>query len=182
MFVLSHANEATNSGGQYTVISWLRGEKSNYCFKVAEKIWATVARGRRPRATVSQIFSTTEGQWFDCSQFKRCFYYKMYTTFLNRIQLTIWTICAFRVLNPRQWSLAKQSGLKMWKVMPKVPKQGKSQKGWCNKPTKLQFHFILKHGKFLCSPNTTNQPKSIVELGYMCPRWLFGPPAVTLTK
>ena len=32
-----------------------------------EKIWETVARGRRPRATVSQIFSTTEGQWFDCS-------------------------------------------------------------------------------------------------------------------
>ena len=27
----------------------------------------TVARGRRPRATVSKIFSTTEGQWFDCS-------------------------------------------------------------------------------------------------------------------
>ena len=26
-----------------------------------------VARGRRQRATVSQIFSTTEGQWFDCS-------------------------------------------------------------------------------------------------------------------
>ena len=25
-------------------------------------------------------------------------------------------------------------------------------------------------------------PKSIVELGYMCPRGLLGPPAVTLTK
>ena len=31
-------------------------------------------------------------------------------------------------------------------------------------------------------PNATNQPKSIVELGYMCPRGLSGPPAVTLTK
>ena len=51
----------------YTVISWLRGEQSNYCPEVVEKIWETVARGRRPRATVSQIFSTTEGQWFDCS-------------------------------------------------------------------------------------------------------------------
>ena len=30
-------------------------------------------------------------------------------TMLNRIYLTIWTICAFRVLNPHQWSLSKQS-------------------------------------------------------------------------
>ena len=28
----------------------------------------------------------------------------------------------------------------------------------------------------------TNQLKSTVELGYMCPRGLTGPPAVTLTK
>ena len=28
----------------------------------------------------------------------------------------------------------------------------------------------------------TNQPKSTVELGFMCPRGLLGPPAVTLTK
>ena len=27
-----------------------------------------------------------------------------------------------------------------------------------------------------------NQPKSTVELGYMCPRELAGPPAMTLTK
>ena len=37
-------------------------------------------------------------------------------TILNRIKLTIWTICAFRVLNPRQWSLAKQSSLKRKKL------------------------------------------------------------------
>ena len=30
--------------------------------------------------------------------------------------------------------------------------------------------------------NATNQPKSTVELGYMCPRGLTGPPAVTLAK
>ena len=30
--------------------------------------------------------------------------------------------------------------------------------------------------------NATNQPKSTVELGNMCPRGLLGPPAVTLTK
>ena len=30
--------------------------------------------------------------------------------------------------------------------------------------------------------NATNQPKSIVELGYMYPRGLSGPPTATLTK
>ena len=30
--------------------------------------------------------------------------------------------------------------------------------------------------------NTTNRPKSTVELGYMCPRGLLGPPAKTVTK
>ena len=30
----------------------------------------------------------------------------------SQIKLKIWTICAFRVLNPRQLSLAKQSNLK----------------------------------------------------------------------
>ena len=29
--------------------------------------------------------------------------------------------------------------------------------------------------------NATNQPKSTVELGYMCPRGLSGPPAVIFT-
>ena len=53
--------------GHYTVISWLREEQSNYCPEEVEKIWETVARGLRPLATVSQIFSTTKGQWFDCS-------------------------------------------------------------------------------------------------------------------
>ena len=35
----------------------------------------------------------------------------VYTIF-NRIKLTIWTICAFRVLNPRQLSLANHCNLK----------------------------------------------------------------------
>ena len=33
---------------------------------------------------------------------------------------------------------------------------------------------------FGCSQNATNPSKSTVELGYMCNRGLFGPPAVTL--
>ena len=40
---------------------------NSYCPWVVEKIRETVDRGRRLMATVSQIFSTTEGQWFDCS-------------------------------------------------------------------------------------------------------------------
>ena len=30
--------------------------------------------------------------------------------------------------------------------------------------------------------NATNQPKSTVKLGYMCPRGLSGPPAVTFLE
>ena len=52
---------------------------------------------------------------------------------------------------------------------------------WCNKPTKLQFQSILTRKNLMLS-NATNQPKSTVELGYICPRGLTGPPAVTLTK
>ena len=49
--------------------------------------------------------------------------------FINRIKLTIGTICAFRVLNPRQWSLAKQSSLKIKSDAQKVPKQAKAKRG-----------------------------------------------------
>ena len=63
------------------------------------------------------------------------------------------------------------------------PKSVKSQKGWCNKPTKLQFNQFNTKNPW-CSRNATvtNQPKSIVELGYMCPQGLAGPPAVMLNK
>ena len=65
--------------------------------------------------------------------------------------------------------------------MPKSTKRSLSQKGWCNKPTELQFLSILTR-EILMLSNATNQPKLTVELGYMCPRGLLGPPAVTLTK
>ena len=57
--------------------------------------------------------------------------------------LKIWTICAFRVLNPRRWSLAKETSWKSWNIMPVSAERSLSQKGWCNKPTKLQFLSIL---------------------------------------
>ena len=43
-------------------------------------------------------------------------------TILNRIQLTKWTICAFRVLNHHQWSLAKKVVSKIGKRWLKVSK------------------------------------------------------------
>ena len=104
---------------------------------------------------------------------KRDFYLDVYTV-LIRIKFTRWTICAFRVLNPHQWSLAKMSYFqKMKKRCPKRAKTSWSQKGWCNKPTKLQFQTISTRKIFMLS-NATNQPKSTVELGYMCPRGLTG--------
>ena len=57
--------------------------------------------------------------------------------------LTIWTICAFREINPCQWSLAKQSSLKVEMVVGKCQTTSWSQKRWCNKPTQLQFQVIL---------------------------------------
>ena len=65
--------------------------------------------------------------------------------------------------------------------MHKSTERSLSQKGWCNKPTKLQFLSILTR-KILMLSNATKQPKPTVELGYMCPRGIIGPPAVTLTK
>ena len=40
----------------------------------------------------------------------------------------------------------------------------------------------LKHVEIDALKTHTNQPKSTVELGYICPRGLFGPAAVALTK
>ena len=73
---------------------------------------------------------------------ERNLYLDVYTI-LNWIQFTIPTICAFRVLNPHQWSLARESSLKIVKWCIKSTKSRKTQKGWCNKPTKLQFQSIL---------------------------------------
>ena len=65
--------------------------------------------------------------------------------------------------------------------MPKSIERSLRQRGWCNKPTKLQFLSILTR-KILMLSNATNQSKSTVELGYMRPKGLTGPPAVTLTR
>ena len=88
---------------------------------------------------------------------------------------------AFRVLNPRQWSLAKQSSSKSWKLLPQKCRHKLEPKGmvWETHKTTISINFNTENVDAL---NATDQPKSIVELGYMCPRGLSGPLAVTLTK
>ena len=103
-------------------------------------------------------------------------------TILNRISLTIWTICAFWEQNTYQWFLAKQSSLKVKERCHKSTKRRWSQKRYhVINPQNCNFN-KFQHGKFWCSQNATNQLKSNVELGYMCPRGNSGPPAVILTK
>ena len=65
--------------------------------------------------------------------------------------------------------------------VPKVPKQAEAKRDGVINPQNYNLN-QLKHGNFDALKNATNQPKSTVELGYMCPRGLTGPPAVTLTK
>ena len=62
-----------------------------------------------------------------------------------------------------------------------VPKQAEAERDGVINPKKYNFNQFLTR-KILMLSNATNQPKSTVELGYMCPRGLAGPPAVTLTK
>ena len=63
----------------------------------------------------------------------------------------------------------------------KVPKEAKAKRDGVINPQNYNFNQILSQ-KILMLSNATNQPKSTVELGYMCPRGLTGPPAVPLTK
>ena len=63
----------------------------------------------------------------------------------------------------------------------KVPKKAKAKWDSVINQQNYNFNQILTQ-KILMRSNATNQPQSTVELGYMCPRGLTGPPAVTLTK
>ena len=65
--------------------------------------------------------------------------------------------------------------------MPKVPKRAEAKRDGVINPQNYNLNEFY-YGEFGCSQRTTNQPKSTVEVGYMCPRGLTGPPAVTLTK
>ena len=62
-----------------------------------------------------------------------------------------------------------------------MPKQAEVKRDGVINPQNYNFN-QFQHVQFWCSQNATNQPKSTVELGYMCPRELTGPQAVTLAK
>ena len=62
----------------------------------------------------------------------------------------------------------------------KVPKQVEAKRdGVITHKITISINY---NTEILMLSNATNQPKSTVELGYMCPRGLTGPPAVILTK
>ena len=106
----------------------------------------------------------------------------MYTPFYIGFNLQYGTICAFWVLNPRLWSLSKHISSKSWKSdAQKVPKEAKAKRDGVIYQQNFNFNQILIQ-KILMLSNATNQPKSTVELGYICPRGLIGQPVVTLTK
>ena len=62
-------------------------------------------------------------------------------TILNRIQLIIWTICGFRVLNPHQWSFANESSSKFKSDAQKVPNQGETKRDGVINPQNYNFDF-----------------------------------------
>ena len=106
----------------------------------------------------------------------------MYTQFLNLIKLTIWTIC----ISGTTPSSVILSQTRLFKNLGSDIKECQNRlnlkKRWCNKPSKLHFHSISNTDFFLMLSNATNQPKSTVELDFMCPCGFFGPSAVILIK
>ena len=85
-------------------------------------------------------------------------------------------------IEPSSVILSQRKYLKRLKNnVPKVPKEAKAKRDGVINPQNYNF-YQFQHSKVRYSQNATNQPKSTVELGYMCPRGLLGPPAVTLTK
>ena len=75
----------------------------------------------------------------------------------------------------------KGSSFKGCKIMSqKSQTQAGAKRDGVINPQNYNFNQFW-YGKFWCSQNATNQPKSTVELGNMCPRGLTGPPAVVNT-
>ena len=77
---------------------------------------------------------------------------------------TFSTLISFQVLNPPQWSLAKQSSLKSWKLIINSTKTSWSQKGWCNKPTKVRWTTILNTADFKTQQINRSQRLSHVNI------------------
>ena len=83
-------------------------------------------------------------------------------------------------MNPYQWSLAKQGSLKVENDSPKVQKQAEAKfVGVINQQI---YNFNqFQYGTFWCSERHESTV-STVDVGYMCPRGLICPPALTLAK
>ena len=64
----------------------------------------------------------------------------------------------------------------------KCQKEAEAKSDGVINPQIYNFYQYLLRGKFWCSKNATNQPRSTVEICYMCPRGLSSPTALTLTK
>ena len=62
----------------------------------------------------------------------------------------------------------------------KLRNQAEAKRAGVINPQNNSFYQFKQ--KILMLSNATNQPKLTVELGYICPRGLSGPQAVTLTK
>ena len=81
---------------QYTVISWLCGEQSNYCPEVVEKIWEIEGLWQQfPRSS-----PLPRGQWFDCSpsSLEFMFYYPIVLNHRNTVNSTPMLVGTFDVL------------------------------------------------------------------------------------
>ena len=98
--------------------------------EVDRRTWLHVPSGT-PWSTSSDTHQLVE-IWKETST-------KMFTHFKSDL-LTIWTICAFRVMNPHQSSWAKQSSLKIENDSPKVPKQAEANRDGVINPQSFNFN------------------------------------------
>ena len=81
---------------------------------------------------------------------------------------------------PSSVILSQKSIFKSWKEMTQTCQKAEAKRSvGITHNMKISNNFNTEN---LMLSNATNQPKSIVELGYMCPRGLTGPSALTLTK
>ena len=91
---------------------------------LSHKIWCSHNATSQPKSTVElgYMYMCPRGltgppavTFTKYLKLKREFYFDVYTIISNRIQFSLWTICAFRAPNPRQWPLAEQNSIKSWK-------------------------------------------------------------------
>ena len=97
------------------------------------------------------VHVTSASVWNNKYNIKRDSYSDV-NTILNRMQSTIWTIIAFRVLNPRQWLSAKQSTFfvifNVGKWCPKVPKLIETKRDGVINPQNYSLYQFKRNKSF----------------------------------